>query len=116
MTQSSLFFHAPNISFYLTFSGQGRQGFLPETGTLVFLGDISFSERNHELQGNSSKASCPVGTVCLFLFLPGSFTKEFAPSTNFRAIESLVSASQPLAPAFPLVSNAPLAQCKEIHC
>ena len=102
MTQSGLFFSAPNISFYLTFSGRGRQGFPPEAGELVFLGDISFSERKRELQRNSSKASCPVGTVCLFLFLPGSFTKEFAPCTNLRAIESLVSASQPPAPAFPL--------------
>lgn len=60
-----------------------RQVFLPEAGEFVFLGDISFSERNRELQRNSSKASSPVGTVCLFLFLSGSFTKEFAPSTNF---------------------------------
>ena len=80
MTQSGLFFSAPNISFYLTFSGRGRQGFLPEAGELVFLGDIMFSERKRELQRNSSKASCPVGTVCLFLFYLDPSLKSLLPA------------------------------------
>ena len=68
----------------------GRQVFLPEAGEFVFLGDISFSERNRELQRNSSKASSPVGTVCLFLFLSGSFTK---PSSHIHQAGSCLRAS-----------------------
>lgn len=45
---------------------------------------------------------------CLFSFLPQSFTEEFAPSTNFRGVESSGPTCPPPAPPLLFLSCKPL--------
>ena len=119
MTQSSLFFHSPNLSFYLTFYLQGIRGDRSSSQKQV---SLSFLETFPFQRGTVNSSETPAKpavqwalSACSFFYLDPSLKNLLPPLTSVNQILGVcLSAASSCLSSF--VSHVPLAQYKQIHC
>ena len=116
MTQSSLFFHSPNLSFYLTFYLQGIRGDRSSSQKQVSLSFLETFPREEPWTPAKLQQSQLSSGHCLPVPFSIWILKNLLPPLTSvdRILGVCLSTASSCLSSF--VSHIPLAQYKQIHC